>query len=197
MPYDHAASEPFKEKGIMMGNLTFKKLREVNSARCKKWHPPESTPWTSADWLTALAGELGEAANIIKKIRRHETGASNVGDPPEYLLRSLLAEELADTFLYTDLLANYFNIDLEQAVINKFNKTSEKHGFTERLSDGKDKYYAILLDWPEVFVKEYSFFVSQGGTKQPWGKNWKKIKAKSIADARAKGHKMFEKKGKK
>lgn len=180
-----------------MRDLTFKKLRQVNSARCKKWHPPESTPWTASDWLTALAGELGEAANIIKKIRRHETGASNTGDPPEHILRSLLAEELADTFLYTDLLANYFGIDLEEAVIRKFNKTSEKHGFTERLSTGEDKYYAILLDWPSVFVKEYKFFVQQGGTNQLWGRSWKKIKAKSIEDARAKGLEMFKKKGNK
>jgi NTP pyrophosphatase (non-canonical NTP hydrolase) len=37
-----------------------------------------------------------------------------------------LVEEIGDVLITIDLLANEFNIDLEQAVKSKFNKTSEK-----------------------------------------------------------------------
>lgn len=36
-----------------------------------------------------------------------------------------------------------------------------------------------------TFVKDYDFFVSQGGLKQPWGKAWKVVEADSLAKARA------------
>lgn len=67
--------------------LTFDTLREVNVTRCKKWHPPGSIPWTSADWSNALCGEAGELANVVKKIRRQETGATNTGDPKRSSLK--------------------------------------------------------------------------------------------------------------
>lgn len=114
-------------------SLTFEALRAVNVSRCRKWHPPESTPWTAADWSNALCGEAGELANVIKKIRRHETGAVNAGDPSLEKLQIMAAAELADVLIYADLLADYLKIDLAAAVRAKFNATSEKFGFPERL----------------------------------------------------------------
>lgn len=35
-----------------------------------------------------------------------------------------------------------------------------------------------------TFVKDYDYFVSQGGLKQSWGKHWKIIEAKDLDDAR-------------
>ena len=47
------------------------------------------------------------------------------------------------------------------------------------------RYYYVLKTWANaVFVKEAEFFKSQGGLKDEWGKNWKRIKATSIEDAR-------------
>lgn len=117
-----------------MSNLTFQALREVNVTRCKKWHPPESTPWTAADWSNALFGEAGELANIIKKIRRHETGAVNAGDPTLTGLKLMAKKEIADVAIYLDLLADYLGVDLGEAIREKFNETSQKFGFPERLS---------------------------------------------------------------
>lgn len=42
-----------------------------------------------------------------------------------------------------------------------------------------------------VGVKEAEFFASQGGLRDPWGKNWKPVTASSIGDARRKGAEMF------
>jgi hypothetical protein len=38
-----------------------------------------------------------------------------------------------------------------------------------------------------VFVKEREFFISQGGDKEDWGRNWILIEADSIEGAREKG----------
>lgn len=114
-------------------SLSFDRLRKVSHERCKRWHPPGSLPWTAADWSNATCGEAGEMANVIKKIRRHETGAANKGDPPMEVLLDMVALEIADVVIYCDLLADYLGIDLEEAVRKKFNAVSERQGFPERL----------------------------------------------------------------
>ena len=116
-----------------MSSLTFDQLRAVNVPRCEKWHPPESLPWSLADWSNALCGEAGEHANVIKKIRRQETGAVNKGDPTMEELKAMAMEELADVVIYADLMAKQLGGDLGQAIKAKFNKVSEKYGFPERL----------------------------------------------------------------
>lgn len=119
-----------------MNDLTFSALRKVNVTRCARWHPPGSVPWTAADWSNAMCGEAGELANVVKKIRRHETRAVNEGDPSPDSLRVMAAAELADVVIYADLLAAYLGVDLGAAIATKFNKTSERYGFPERLAGG-------------------------------------------------------------
>ena len=120
-------------RDISTSGLSFEDLRAVNVTRCKRWHPPTSVPWTVADWALALCGEAGELANIIKKIRRHETGAVNEGDPSHGKLADMAAMELADVVIYADLLADYLNINLAEAVKETFNKKSVQYGFPERI----------------------------------------------------------------
>lgn len=116
-----------------MSDLSFHELRKVNVTRCERWHGPGTDPWNAADWSNATCGEAGEMANVIKKIRRHETGAVNEGDPPLPKLIEMAGEEIADVVIYADLLARYLNIDLAEAVRAKFNKVSAKYRFPERL----------------------------------------------------------------
>lgn len=113
--------------------LNFDALRKVNATRCGRWHPPKSTPWTAADWSNAMCGEAGEAANKVKKYRRWETGTKRQGDPPPAKILAAIAEEIADTVIYADLLALFLKIDLAAAIKKKFNRTSKKMGFPERL----------------------------------------------------------------
>jgi len=114
-------------------DLGFNKLRKVNVARCSTWHGKDSERWSLADWSNATCGEVGELANVIKKIRRHETNAVNEGDPPRWKLEEMAAEELADVVIYCDLLAHELGVNLAEAVTKKFNKVSVKYGFPERL----------------------------------------------------------------
>ena len=83
--------------------------------------------------MTATAGELGEAANVIKKLNRIRDGIPGNADheTPERLLDSL-ADELADVAIYLDLMAQAAGFDLETIREAKFVKSSEKIGYTER-----------------------------------------------------------------
>lgn len=114
-------------------DLTLREIAAVNRARCQRWHDAETERWTGADWSNALCGEVGEAANVVKKLRRHETGTSGPDDPDEETLRIRLGHELADVLLYLDLLADYYGVDLPSVVAEKFNLVSERQGFPERL----------------------------------------------------------------
>jgi NTP pyrophosphatase (non-canonical NTP hydrolase) len=115
-------------------DLTFRNMREQNVARAQRWHPnfPHDDEWNGADWSNAMCGEAGEAANIVKHLRRLETGhAGHRGD--ESTLRDELALELADLILYADLLAAKYNINLGISVAYKFNVVSRRQDFPERL----------------------------------------------------------------
>lgn len=122
-----------------MDDLTFAQVSEVNKSRCSRWHPgfpvPDSTGWSGADWSNAMGGEAGEAQNVVKKLRRAECGMVGVLDGNRDDLLAKLADEIADTYLYLDLLATYYGIDISAAIVAKFNFVSELQGFPERLSN--------------------------------------------------------------
>jgi len=92
--------------------------------------------WSLSDWMTATAGELGEAANIIKKLNRVRDGIPGNAETPEQL-RAGLADELADVAIYLDLLAQAAGFDLQKIVEAKFAKTSAKIGY---IGDGLDEH---------------------------------------------------------
>lgn len=110
-----------------------KGLRKANKKRLKRWHPKESEPWSLADYSNAMCGEAGEAANVVKKIRRIETMVAGADDHKLPELLQALGKELADVAIYLDILANEAGIDLRRVIIDKFNEVSEKRGFPERL----------------------------------------------------------------
>ncbi len=117
-----------------MDELTFREVSATNRARCERWHPgfPDDG-WTGADWSNAMAGEAGETCNKVKKLRRIEFGLQQAaGDTKEQLLADL-ATEIGDTFMYLDLLAQHYGLDLATCVVNTFNRVSVREGFPERL----------------------------------------------------------------
>jgi NTP pyrophosphatase (non-canonical NTP hydrolase) len=109
--------------------LTFEAFSKRNRKRCESENgfAHELSSWSLSDWFTALTGELGEAANIAKKLNRERDGIVG-NDLPEEDLRGALADEIADTFIYLDLLAQSEGINLADAVCSKFSKTSKKIG---------------------------------------------------------------------
>jgi NTP pyrophosphatase (non-canonical NTP hydrolase) len=114
-------------------DLTFDRVTGMNNMRCRRWHNPDTDAWTGADWSNAMCGEAGEAANVVKKLRRHETRTSPQGDPSYEELRKALGYEIADTILYALLLGAHYEIDIPTALVEKFNLVSAKNGFPEQL----------------------------------------------------------------
>lgn len=108
-------------------------------ARSNRWHPGGLTDWSLNDWLCATGGELGEAMNAAKKLRRIEDGIANLNDEPGRQLaegeaaRAKIGEELADVLCYLVLTAERAGVDLNAHAVAKFNAVSERYGFPERL----------------------------------------------------------------
>lgn len=115
-------------------------LRELNQRRCDRWHDAETDNWTLGDWGNALAGEVGELCNVVKKLRRHESGASHAYNTPEVdELTEDFAEEVADVLLYLDLLCWKAGLDpefLKLRLEEKFNHVSRAQGWDDLQWDG-------------------------------------------------------------
>lgn len=93
---------------------TLETLRILNPKRCKAFgHSVFEKPITF--WSTAVAGEVGELCNFIKKQER-----GDVVDDID------IAKEAADIVIYLDLLCTHKNIDLCKAVRQKFNEVSDR-----------------------------------------------------------------------
>jgi NTP pyrophosphatase (non-canonical NTP hydrolase) len=109
-----------------MRMLTLDDLRDANYTRQKEWDSEHQL--TEEYFGNALAGEVGEACNVVKKLARQRMGLVGSKASTEDL-----GEELADVIIYADLLAQHYNIDIAEAVRRKFNKTSEKYNLKTRL----------------------------------------------------------------
>lgn len=110
--------------------LTFDAFRVANVARCLKWHPQGIESWSHSDWLTAVTGELGELASLLKMRNRERDGLPGNKFSPT---QRQISDELADVLTYLDLLAAALGVDLGRAAAEKFNAVSERVGFPDRI----------------------------------------------------------------
>jgi NTP pyrophosphatase (non-canonical NTP hydrolase) len=101
-----------------MNKLTFAKLRQKNLQRVGEIH--NCGQWQYPEWVMAVCGELGEMANILKKVKR---GSKKWNKTTKLAVQ----REIADTLIYLDLLAQSLDIELDIAVIEKFNLVSKKY----------------------------------------------------------------------
>ena len=106
-------------------------FRKSNVARCNHWHAPgDINSWSSSDWITAIVGELGEMASLIKMRNRERDGLTGNKFSPT---NAQVGKEGADVFTYLDLFLAANGIDLGEWIVSKFNEVSERNGFEERL----------------------------------------------------------------
>jgi NTP pyrophosphatase (non-canonical NTP hydrolase) len=120
-------------EGTPVDLLTFNHLRTRNVIRCETaFHTLDS--WSPCDWATAMAGECGEACNMVKKLRRLDDAKqlANIPTDREGIIRSI-GDELADLVIYADLLAARLGIKLGKVVAEKFNAVSDRVGSTIKL----------------------------------------------------------------
>lgn len=130
------------EHAVSREDLTFHEVSEVNAKRADRWHrgfPHSEDGWTGADWSNAVCGEAGEAANVVKKLRRIETGLvqAEQGSVDNGVYTGILLEklgtEIGDTFMYLDLLAQFYGLDIADCIVRTFNRVSMREGFPEMI----------------------------------------------------------------
>lgn len=125
--------------------MDLKQLRAKNDERAELWRqgaPPSPIEFSAIE-LVGEVGELdealllrrmsidvGRACNEVKKLARKRDGL--VGGKDDL---SDIADELGDVVICADLLASSLGIDLGKAVAEKFNKTSDKHGFSVKIQE--------------------------------------------------------------
>lgn len=112
----------------------FTEFSRRNRERCESPqgfnHPLED--WSTSDWMVALVGEVGEAANVVKKLNRERDGIPNRKGETEVSLFADLADELADAFTYLDLLAQSLGLDILEEAGRKFGQISEGIGYPQQ-----------------------------------------------------------------
>jgi NTP pyrophosphatase (non-canonical NTP hydrolase) len=106
--------------------LDFNVLREANVNRDKEWGKGQDFGLSYRG--NELAGEVGEACNVLKKLDREQRGLVGSRATIEEA-----ADELADVFICADLAAMQLGINMGEAVSRKFNKTSDKYGLQTKL----------------------------------------------------------------
>ena len=89
--------------------------------------------WSLSDWMVALTGEVGEANNFVKKLNRIRDNipGNKDGERDKGKLLLELKKELADIYIYLDLIIQKLDCTLPTIVEEKFKETSEKVGYED------------------------------------------------------------------
>lgn len=101
-------------------------FQEINMQRDREWDPEMKLDLSFLG--NEMAGEVGEACNIIKKLERERLGIKGSTATTQDL-----KDELEDVLICVALVANKAGILLNPAL--KFNKTSEKYGLAVRMQE--------------------------------------------------------------
>lgn len=114
--------------------MTFEEFSAANRERCES---PQGFKhalgsWSTSDWFLAMVGELGEAANVAKKLNRVRDGIPGNRETPEEL-QAKLRRELADAFVYMDLAAQSLGFNIGEAARDVFNAKSVEIGYPKVL----------------------------------------------------------------
>jgi NTP pyrophosphatase (non-canonical NTP hydrolase) len=114
--------------------MTFDQFSEANRERCEspQGFNHKLSDWSSSDWMTALVGEVGEAANIVKKLNRYRDDIPGNKETHEQLVAQL-RKELGDTFIYLDLFCQSLGFHLVDAATEVFDAKSAQIGYGVQL----------------------------------------------------------------
>jgi NTP pyrophosphatase (non-canonical NTP hydrolase) len=110
--------------------LTFSEFAQANKARCVSHigFNHELKAWSASDWMTALCGEVGEAANVVKKMNRVRDGMGHRNKEAPGHLQAMLKAELGDVGCYLDLVCQALGTTMEECIREAFNNKSKEIG---------------------------------------------------------------------
>jgi hypothetical protein len=119
------------EQEAATDELTFGEFQSMNMERCRRAFPM-CADWTMNDWAVALAGEVGELCNLLKKDRRGLATDEryDLDGPYQELARGNVLSELADIITYADLMISKLSESTAEQVMTKFNEVSGRVGYS-------------------------------------------------------------------
>lgn len=132
--------------------LNLHELQSKNEQRAKEWSKNQTAPVPLSFNGLELVGEIGEAftemlrlvqvgMNLANTIKKHErTNLGLIGGTADL---DNLQKEIGDVVICCSLIARKLNFSLSEAVIEKFNTTSDKHKFKTKL-DGEIRHHEKL-----------------------------------------------------
>ena len=110
--------------------MTFKEFSTMNRRRCEASNGfnHKLSDWSLSDWMTELVGEVGEAANVLKKLNRIRDGIPG-NKASEEELRAQFRRELGDVFVYLDLMCQAAGFFVADAALEVFAAKSLEIGY--------------------------------------------------------------------
>jgi NTP pyrophosphatase (non-canonical NTP hydrolase) len=155
-------------------DLTFAQLRVASLKRCPLFrnakgqlcHPNGVMDWSPDRWMTALVGEVGEAANDIKKVNR--------GDLSLEEALPKIGSEIADAQTYLDLLAARLGLSLAEITIAKFNEVSQRVGcsiFLGEAPPARDPEQALIVEIANAVSGDWSLEDTPVAVREVTGSN--------------------------
>lgn len=107
--------------------LTFNQFQLANEERCKKGFNHSLDGWSLLEWCGAMAGEVGEACNKAKKLKRFEMELKG-NKPNETVagLRNAMALEIGDSIVYGFLVLSAAGYNVEDVIKEVFNTKSDE-----------------------------------------------------------------------
>lgn len=109
--------------------LTFDAFLKANIERCNAGFGHNLEDWSLLEWGGACAGEIGEACNKAKKLKRFDTGikGNKPGENQKALLDAM-GKEIADGVVYAFLWFAAAGLDPAEYVKKVFNDKSDEIG---------------------------------------------------------------------
>lgn len=98
--------------------MEINEFQRLNVRRCVEAFPACAN-WDLSDWMTAIAGEVGEAANLVKKINRGDFELDGK-------MAIELGKEIADVMTYCFIVLDCIGRPAEEALIEKFDEVSKR-----------------------------------------------------------------------
>jgi len=110
-----------------MADVTYRMMQNACGLRNEAWTGGQ---FDLRDHIVEMVEEFGEFASNVKRLRRFQVGAATDGRTMADL-NYALANELGDMGVVLCNIANELHLDLGECVVEKFNMTSDKYGFTD------------------------------------------------------------------
>lgn len=109
--------------------LTFLDFQRKNEKRCVEGFNHKLSDWSFMEWGSATAGEVGEANNVAKKLKRIDQNikGNKAGETTE-VLKDKMAKEIADGIIYSFLWLSAAGYDVEEVMREVFNSKSDEIG---------------------------------------------------------------------